>query len=141
MRTSDRWLCAGFCDLKVDKTVCAGHEPECPSWNNNFSQNLLDGNFACDQLTAACLCQPSESYCGSPRKGSLRVITDGNRHTATPCSIGRRGLGSGGYSELFAASPAAVVCGRSHGGRPCNFSRAAPPSGLLGDVKGPLKCP
>lgn len=138
-----------FCDLRVDKKVCANHTAQCPSWQNNFSNNLLDGNFACGPLTVACLCQPNEDYCGAPPHNGARVIARNNRHTAKPCSIGRR-LRGGAAASLFAASPSATMCSRPGPGlgpshtNPCNYTAGIINRSGLFFVKrgsGPIKCP
>ena len=140
-----------FCDLRVDERVCANHTAQCPSWQNNFSNNVLDGNFACQPLTIACLCQPSESYCGAPPLNGARVIAKNNRHTARPCSIGSD-LRGDSIASLFAASSPAVMCSRPGPGlgpshsTPCNYtSGVINSSGFFlvtrGSGSGLLKCP
>jgi len=75
-----------FCDADVS-TRCQKHV-ECPSWLNNFSGNVLDGNFACLPLTAACYCQPSNTtHCHPPVVAAARVINSHNTQTEQPCSL------------------------------------------------------
>jgi hypothetical protein len=148
-----------FCDLKVDAKVCAHHAAECPSWNNRFSSNLLDGNFACLPLAAACLCQPSEDYCGTPPPGSARVITVNNRHTAAPCSLTPSDLLLPETARWIGGGAAAgEVCGRPgpglgpEMGAPCNYTSSSSSSNhnviaanrsrmLMHGTEESLKCP
>jgi parallel beta-helix repeat protein len=142
-----------FCDLKIDRRVCANHTAECPSWGNNVSDNLLDGNFVCRPLTVACLCQPREDYCGEIPRNGARVIARGNRQTAQPCSIGgSNGGGSVRFASRFAAAAPAVVCSRpgpgldptTAPGAPCNYTAGVTngsSGGLLFVERGQVKCP
>src|SRR4029453_5762814 len=73
--------------------VCSKRTPECPSWNNEFSDNVLDGNRECKALEETNTFQSSTPPpgCPAPEGGWLRFTGGGNRDPdGMPCS-GQRG--------------------------------------------------
>jgi hypothetical protein len=60
---------------------CGKPTPECPSWNNQFRENVLDKNFAGERLRVFRLFQDDEAKgCRKPTPNSERLRTSGNVH-------------------------------------------------------------
>ena len=82
---------AGYTDWYCDhdtRSDCTSPLPECPSWDNQFRDNVLDGTWACRTLAVWELFQDdSATGCSRPTASSRRVRTSGNTQTATPCSM------------------------------------------------------
>lgn len=74
-----------YCDHEVE-TACTKPTPECPSWRNEFRDNLLDGSWTCDPLTVWKLFQDDETAGCTKPPGAPRVSTSGNSQTTPPCS-------------------------------------------------------
>ena len=74
---------------RVLAQVCTKRTPECPSWNNEFSDNVLDGNRECKTLKATKAFQSSTPPpgCPAPPDGGLRFPGGGNLDPdGVPCS-------------------------------------------------------
>ena len=82
---------AGYTDWYCDhdaRTDCTSEAPECPSWDNQFRDNVLDGTWACGTLAVWELFQgDSTTGCAPPSATSRRVRTSGNTQTTVPCSM------------------------------------------------------
>jgi hypothetical protein len=82
---------AGYTDWYCDhdaRTDCTKPTAECPSWNNQFRDNTLDGSFTCDPLGVWELFQDDTTTgCAPPSATAARVRTSGNVQTPTPCSM------------------------------------------------------
>ena len=82
---------AGYTDWYCDhdaRTDCTKPTAECPSWDNQFRDNTLDGNWACDPLGAFHYFQDdSTTGCAPPRADARRLRTSGNTSTTAPCSM------------------------------------------------------
>ena len=80
---------AGYTDWYCDHEArddCTKPAPECPSWNNQFRNNQLDGNFRCDQLGTFHYFQDAETAgCAPPTPDARRLRTSGNESLAPPC--------------------------------------------------------
>jgi FG-GAP-like repeat len=78
---------------RVLTQVCSKRTPECPSWNNEFSDNVLDGNRECKTLKATNFFQSSTPPpgCPAPPDGGLRFSGGGNLDDGLPCSGPRNG--------------------------------------------------
>ena len=65
---------------RVLTQVCTKRTPECPSWNNEFSDNVLDGNRECGALPATKHFQSSTPPpgCPAPPEGGVRFPGGGN---------------------------------------------------------------
>jgi FG-GAP-like repeat len=72
---------------------CSKRTPECPSWNTEFSDNVLDGNFECNILEATHPFQSSTPPpgCPAPPDGGLRFLGGGNLDDGVHCSGPRNG--------------------------------------------------
>ncbi len=81
---------AGYTDWYCDhdaRTDCTKTTPECPSWQNQFRDNTLDGNWTCSPLgTFHYFQDDSTTGCSAPA-GAVRLRTSGNTQTATPCTL------------------------------------------------------
>lgn len=76
-----------YCDHEV-RTDCTKPTPECPSWNNQFRDNVLDGTWACGTLPVFHYFQDDTTAgCSPPSATAVRLRTSGNTQTATPCSL------------------------------------------------------
>lgn len=76
-----------YCDHDV-RTDCTKPTAECPSWDNQFRDNTLDGDWLCDPLgTFHYFQDESTTGCAPPRPDARRLRTSGNTQTATPCSM------------------------------------------------------
>lgn len=79
-------VAAGYTDWYCDHDVrddCTKATQECPSWNNQFRDNELHGNWSCENLSNFELFQGSSpSGCIKP-SGASRVSTSGN--LSGPC--------------------------------------------------------
>ena len=76
-----------YCDHDV-RTDCTKPTAECPSWDNQFRDNLLDGTWSCDPLgTFHYFQDDTTTGCAPPRADARRLRTSGNMQTATPCSM------------------------------------------------------
>jgi len=61
--------------------------PECPSWDNQFRDNLLDGDYLCNPLGVWFYAQPDTAWgCSPPSPDARRVRTSGNTRPDPPCS-------------------------------------------------------
>jgi len=82
---------AGYTDWYCDhdaRTDCTKPTPECPSWNNQFRDNLLDGDWTCGALgTFHYFQDDATTGCSPPSAGARRLRTSGNESTAAPCSM------------------------------------------------------
>lgn len=82
---------AGYTDWYCDhdsRDDCTKPEPECPSWQNEFRDNELDGTWGCDVLgTFEYFQGDSPSGCSVPEVGAVRLRTSGNiRPEGGPCA-------------------------------------------------------
>lgn len=82
---------AGYTDWYCDhdaRSDCTKPAPECPSWNNQFRDNTLDGDWSCGPLGVWHYFQDETTTgCSPPAAGAHRVRTSGNVQTTTPCSM------------------------------------------------------
>lgn len=82
---------AGYSDWYCDhdaRTDCTKPDPECPSWNNQFRDNVLDGDWACAPLATFRYFQDdSTTGCAPPSASARRLRTSGNTQTSAPCSM------------------------------------------------------
>ena len=80
---------AGYTDWYCDHDArddCTKPSPECPSWNNQFRDNLLDGNYQCDPLGTFHYFQDDETTgCSPPTPDARRLRTSGNERPDPPC--------------------------------------------------------
>lgn len=75
-----------YCDHEVN-TACTKPTPECPSWDNQFRDNTLDGDWSCKALGVFKYFQDDTTKgCSPPSAGAKRLYTSGNTKTAVPCS-------------------------------------------------------
>ncbi len=75
-----------YCDHDV-RTDCTKPTPECPSWDNQFRDNVLNGNYACEPLgTFHYFQDDTTTGCQKPTTTSARLRTSGNVQTSPPCS-------------------------------------------------------
>jgi len=69
-----------YCDHD-ERSDCTKKTPECPSWDNQFRENVLDKNFAGERLSVFRLFQDDEARgCKKPAPNSTRLRTSGNVH-------------------------------------------------------------
>lgn len=82
---------AGYTDWYCDHDVrddCTKAGPECPSWQNQFRDNTLDGTWTCAPLpTFEYFQDDTTTGCSPPSADARRLRTSGNEQTATPCSL------------------------------------------------------
>jgi hypothetical protein len=80
---------AGYTDWYCDHDArddCTKPEPECPSWNNQFRNNELDGDYLCGQLGTFHYFQGEDTTgCAPPTPDSRRLRTSGNEHITPSC--------------------------------------------------------
>ncbi len=75
-----------YCDHDT-RTDCTKTGPECPSWDNEFRDNVLDGTWTCGKLPTFVYYQDATATgCSKPTATSVRLQTSGNTHTTTPCT-------------------------------------------------------
>lgn len=75
-----------YCDHD-ERTDCTKRAPECPSWENAFRDNTLDGTFQCrDMKTFVYFQDDVTTGCMPPAEGAKRLRTSGNVETDAPCS-------------------------------------------------------
>lgn len=81
---------AGYTDWYCDHEVrddCTKPDPECPSWGNQFRDNLLDGNWTCGTLkTFEYFQDATTTGCAPPNASARRLRTSGNVQNEPPCS-------------------------------------------------------
>ncbi len=81
---------AGYTDWYCDHDVrddCTKPDPECPSWGNEFRDNVLDGTFDCTTLGTFHYYQDdSTTGCSPPVDGARRLRTSGNEQHVPPCT-------------------------------------------------------
>ncbi|MBK8481143.1 MAG: right-handed parallel beta-helix repeat-containing protein [Proteobacteria bacterium] len=76
-----------YCDHDVPNNPCTKIGPECPSWNNEFRDNILDKDWNCEPLGVFHYFQgETTSGCAPPSAGAGRLFTSGNTQASTPCS-------------------------------------------------------
>ncbi len=77
-----------YCDVTASN--CTKVTPECPSWENEFKYNTLNGNKDCDALNVWKLYvnddAPPQCPNSAPFSGAKRLYTVGNTKTVPPCS-------------------------------------------------------
>lgn len=82
---------AGYTDWYCDHATnpnCTKVGPVCPSWNNQFRNNALDGSYACTTLGTFKYFQGASTAGRSPPSaGAKRLSTSGNQQTTKPCSL------------------------------------------------------
>ncbi len=82
---------AGYTDWYCDHEVrddCTKATAECPSWNNAFRDNTLDGDWECKSLGTFFYFQDdSTAGCEKPDADARRLRTSGNETTTVPCSM------------------------------------------------------
>jgi len=82
---------AGYTDWYCDhdaRSDCTKPDPECPSWGNQFRDNLLDGDWSCRPLSTFHYFQDETTTgCSPPSADARRLRTSGNTQTASPCSM------------------------------------------------------
>lgn len=74
------WFCIG--------SSCTKPTPECPSWGNEFRDNVLDGDYGCGYLkTWDVIVEDEPSCCPKPNTDPTlkRIRTSGNSHSS--CSM------------------------------------------------------
>ncbi len=82
-------VAAGYTDWYCDSDTrndCTKSTPECPSWNNQFRDNVLDGTWTCGSLPAFQYFQDDKATGCSKPSGAVRLRTSGNTRTSRPCS-------------------------------------------------------
>ncbi|MEE2750158.1 MAG: right-handed parallel beta-helix repeat-containing protein [Myxococcota bacterium] len=81
---------AGYTDWYCDQDVrddCTKPTPECPSWDNEFRDNELDGTYSCEELGVFEYFQDETTTgCAPPTPGSVRLRTSGNTKLDPPCT-------------------------------------------------------
>ncbi len=86
IRTGSAGYSDWYCDHEVN-TACTKVGPECPSWGNQFRDNLLDGDYGCQPLKPFVYYQDETTTgCQPPTPTAKRLSTSGNTQTATPCT-------------------------------------------------------
>lgn len=82
---------AGYTDWYCDheaRSDCTKPTPECPSWDNQFRDNMLDGSWSCGALgTFHYFQDDATAGCARPSAASRRLRTSGNTQTSAPCSM------------------------------------------------------
>jgi len=77
-----------YCD--VTQSNCTKDTPECPSWENEFRDNILNGGKSCDPLGTWKLyiedSFPAQCPDSAPFAGAKRIYTSGNTKWSPPCS-------------------------------------------------------
>ncbi len=74
-----------YCDHDT-RNDCTKPTPECPSWGNQFRDNSLNGNYACQKLgTFKYYQDDSTTGCSKPSAQARRLSTSGNTSAASPC--------------------------------------------------------
>jgi hypothetical protein len=69
-----------YCDHD-ERSDCTKKTAECPSWDNEFRENVLDKNFFGQRLSVFRLLQDDEAKgCKKPRPNSTRLRTSNNVH-------------------------------------------------------------
>ncbi len=75
-----------YCDHEV-RDDCTKVGPECPSWGNQFRDNLLDGDYQCAPLSGFNYAQDDATAgCAPPSPSSVRLRTSGNTKHTPPCT-------------------------------------------------------
>lgn len=75
-----------YCDHDV-RDDCTKVGPECPSWGNQFRDNLLDGTYDCAPLgTFHYFQDDSTTGCSPPSADARRLRTSGNTQNSPPCT-------------------------------------------------------
>ncbi len=70
------------------RTDCTKPTAECPSWENQFRNNTLDGDYTCKALgTWKILIPENAKGCNVVKTGAQRLYTSGNKPTSKPCSL------------------------------------------------------
>ena len=81
---------AGYTDWYCDHDVrddCTKVGPECPSWGNQFRDNVLDGKFDCSPLgTFEYFQDDTTTGCSPPGADARRLRTSGNTQHTPPCT-------------------------------------------------------
>lgn len=76
-----------YCDHSA-RSDCTSPDPECPSWSNQFRDNVLDGTWTCAPLpTFRYFQDDTTAGCSPPSATAVRLQTSGNTQSATPCSM------------------------------------------------------
>ena len=82
---------AGYSDWYCNNDVrsdCTKRSGECPSFENVFRDNVLDGTYQCKQMEISKLYQNKvPQSCKRLFSGAKRVNAENNRRTARPCSL------------------------------------------------------
>lgn len=82
---------AGYTDWYCDhdaRSDCTKPTPECPSWGNQFRDNVLDGTWTCGPLATFHYFQDEATTgCTAPAADARRLRTSGNSQTSAPCSM------------------------------------------------------
>ena len=69
-----------YCDHDT-RTDCTKAQPECPSWDNQFRNNILSGDYLGQKLTVFHYFQDEKATgCTPPDSNSRRLRTSGNIH-------------------------------------------------------------
>jgi hypothetical protein len=80
---------AGYTDWYCDHDArddCTKPEPECPSWNNQFRNNELDGDYLCGQLGTFHYFQGEQTTgCTPPTPEARRLRTSNNEQIIPGC--------------------------------------------------------
>lgn len=80
---------AGYTDWYCDHDArddCTKPDPECPSWNNQFRDNELDGDYLCGQLGTFHYFQgEATTGCAPPTPDARRLRTSGNETLSPGC--------------------------------------------------------
>ncbi|TNE47928.1 MAG: hypothetical protein EP343_17780 [Deltaproteobacteria bacterium] len=70
------------------RTDCTKPTAECPSWENQFRNNTLDGDYTCKTLSTWKILIPENAKgCSAVKVGAKRLYTSGNKPTGKPCSL------------------------------------------------------
>lgn len=73
-----------YCDHDV-RTDCTKADPECPSWNNQFRDNALNGMFTCAPLPTFVYFQDDTAKGCTKPAGAVRLSTSGNTQNTALC--------------------------------------------------------
>jgi hypothetical protein len=76
-----------FCDREISPACREAPPLECPSWNNRFRNNVLDGKWDCAPMPAFHYFQDGVTAGCSRPTGAVRLRTAGNKRTARACSL------------------------------------------------------
>jgi hypothetical protein len=77
-----------YCDKSNQDNDCTKKTAECPSWNNQFQNNKLDGDYNCNVMKEFTLFQGDVAAGCTPPAGAVRVLASGQIEISPPtCSL------------------------------------------------------